>query len=184
MDYLDDERRGFMHLRGGLSLYPAQNQAIQDLLADLFQKLPARLILLAETSGQVISFQVGGTQGEASDRDPVSLGALVAADLAASQEIARLTGDYQSFQLILRQGPHSHIFIAEAGHSLALLVQVASSVPMGWARMLILETAHRLAEILTQPPPEPTQPGSNVQPQGDLTEIVSDALDALWTGED
>ncbi len=184
MDWQNDASRDVLQLRGGLVLYPAQQQVIERVLADLLQKLPARLILLTESSGQAIAFQGNQRQPNGSELDPVALGALVAGDLAASMEIARLTGEYHAFQLVLRQGEQSHIFIADAGRSLALLVQVASRVPLGWARMLIVETAHSLAEILAEPPPEQTAPALDLRLNQDLTEMVGNALDSMWSEDD
>ncbi|MEN6408470.1 MAG: hypothetical protein ABFD44_01995, partial [Anaerolineaceae bacterium] len=96
-------------LRCGLVLYPAQDQAIDKVLTSLMEKIPAQFILLADSSGQIIS--VSGARDQA---DPVALGALVASDMAASQEMAHLTGEFQSYQMILREGPQTNTWIINA----------------------------------------------------------------------
>ncbi len=181
MNHQDSSSKNQLSLRGGLIIYPAQLDALERLLSDLAQRLPARLVMLCESSGQVISFL--GNQADASQLDPVGLGALVSGDLAASQEIARLIGEYEAFQLVLRQSQHSHIFIAEAGHSLVLFVQVASSVPLGWARMLVTEAAQRLSKTLAEPIAEPMPPAFGQGLDQGFSELLGNELDSMWTGE-
>jgi len=136
-------------LRSGLIIYPSQDKAIDQALTSLAQKVSAGFILLTDITGQVIS-----VKGQHNQIDLVSLGSLVAGDLAASQEIARLTNQFQEHQMILREGRQTHTFIIEAGHSLALLVQISTETPLGWGRMIIKSAAQQLAEISATPPKE------------------------------
>jgi predicted regulator of Ras-like GTPase activity (Roadblock/LC7/MglB family) len=172
---------GCYTLRSGITIYPSQNRAISQALANLTHKAPARFILLADVTGQIVS-----TRGEQSDIDLVALGSLMAGDLAASQEIARLTGEYQDYQMILREGTQMHTFISEAGHHLALLVQVSNEVPLGWARVIIRRASQEIEDIVANPPQEAKQ--SNIEEQLDpiliedeLADLFSDALDDLWS---
>ena len=170
---------GQYSLRSGLTIYPSQDKLISQTLIELKQKLPAHLIVLVDVTGQVVS-----AQGEQQNVDLVSLGSLIAGDLAASQEIARLTGQYQDNQMVLREGQNFHTFIIEAGMHLALLVQVPDSVPLGWGRMLTVKTAHRLAEIVEQPPQPHEQTTAHkteeLFEEEALSELFTDALDDLW----
>ncbi len=175
-------QRGTNHnhyLRSGLTLYPTQQKAIEKLLTDLAQQIPASFILLADASGQVIS-----TRGEWDKIDLVALGALVVGDLAASHEIARLTRQYQADQMIFREGQNTHTLTCEAGYHLALLVQSSTGTPLGWARMVIREAANRLAEIAATPPPEQKQivsvSSELALQKEELPDLFSDALDDLW----
>ncbi len=165
--------RAIFTLKSGGGVFPAQYQALRLVLLDLIQKTSARLVLLADTSGQIVALE-----GEQSHINVVALGALVAGDLAASQEIARLCGEYQDSQMVLREGQRFHTFIAEAGCSLVLLAQVPSGMPLGWARMVIQKTAGRLADIVTLPlgSVESEEWDSN---QETLPDLFSDALDSL-----
>ncbi len=165
------------NLRSGLVLYPAQQEAIEDLLTGLAQNTPAHFILLADVTGQVIS-----TRGGQNSKNTVALGSLVAGDLAASHEIARLTGQYQDNQMVLREGQSTHTFIGEAGHHLALLVQVSTETPLGWARMVIKKAARQLAEIAAEAPPEQQcrPPAEALPAEENLPDLFSDALDDLW----
>lgn len=168
------------NLRSGLVLYPAQQEAIETLLTELVQRVPAQFILLADITGQVIS-----TRGQKSPNNLVGLGSLVAGDLAASHEIARLTGQYEEYQMVLREGQTTHTFICEAGHHLALMVQISTETPLGWARMAISKAARQLTEIATSPPVEQMAeaiPAEDLEPfrQDGLSNLFNDALDDLW----
>lgn len=162
-------------LRSGITIYPEQDKAISRLINDLAHKLPAQFILLTDVTGQVIS-----ARGEQNDIDLVSLGSLIAGDLAASREIARFTGQYQDYQTVLREGAQTHLFIIEAGHHLAFLVQVSNEVPLGWARMLSQNTARQLAEVMAHPPAEEESHFDLDLGQDDLPDLFSEALNEMW----
>lgn len=171
---------GHYSLRSGITIYPSQDKLISQALTELKKKLPAHLIVLVDVTGQIVS-----AQGEQKNVDLVSLGSLIAGDLAASQEIARLTGQYQDNQLVLREGQQFHTFITEAGTHLALLVQVADTVPLGWGRMLTIKAAQHLKEIIEHEPEEVEQNETAQQTeemlgQEALSELFTDALDDLW----
>lgn len=170
-------------LRSGVTLSPAQHVEFNRLLTHLLQAAPATFIMLADAAGQVIL-----AKGEHHDIDLVMLGSLVAGDLAASQEIARLTGEYQDYQIILREGQRSNSFIAEAGPYLALLVQVNRDIPLGWARMLILKTSRQLTDIMAQSIPTAEDEIAGKQEivmeldetDDSLADLFGDALDDMW----
>lgn len=169
-------------LRSGGTVFPPQVQNVDTLVAELVQKLPARLALLTETTGQVVSFHGRLESPGGAPLDEAALGALVAGDLAASQEIARLTGEFQDYQLILRQGRAGHLFISEVGSSFALLVQVSQEVPLGWARILILEAAQRMAEVLESAQEQGEAPVLKLETEN-LSGLLSSTLDSMWTEE-
>lgn len=165
-----------MKFRSGLSIHPAQMEAIENNLTTLLDAVPARMILLVDTSGQLVS-----AVGEMRGIDTTGLGSLIAGDLAASQEIARLTGEFQEFQMILREGERSHLIISEAGHHLIFIAQFSRDVPLGWARKLIQRTAASIKEITSQPMETPEHLTSGVMGD-DLPDLFSDALDDIWKG--
>jgi hypothetical protein len=99
--------------------------------------------------------------------------------MAASQEIARVTGQYQHFQFSLREGLAANTFIAEAGRHLVLFVQVARDVPLGWARMLITETGHRLEALMSSQPDDVNDVSVDLGDE-DLADWLDDALGTLW----
>ena len=162
-------------LRSGITIYPSHEQALDKILSDLAERCPAPFILLADVSGQLVS-----VQGERGHNDLVALSSLVAGDLAASQEIARLTGEYKSHQLVLREGQKFNTFISEAGQHLLLFAQVAQEVPLGWARLVILEAARQVSEVIATPVEEVSTLELGLGEEK-LSDLVSDALDSLWT---
>jgi len=163
-------------LPSGITLYPSHDKAIDRVLNDLMQKSPAQFILLAEASGQILS-----ALGERTTADLVALSSLVAGDLAASQEIARLTDQYQNYQLILREGPQTNTFITEAGQHLVLFVRVSKEVPLGWARLLIHEASRQLADIVTTLPEEVEKLDLGLSEEK-LSSLVDGGLDSIWKG--
>ncbi len=183
---LGDFQAGFLQLRSGLVIYPPQSQEIEKALHELAQNTPTEFILLTDTSGQVIA-----THGNSNlIGNPVALGSLVASDVAASSEIARMLGEYNAYHIVLREGEQKHTFIAEAGPHMALLANVGTDTPLGWARMQILKTAQRLAAIVADPPEEfvnqePLSPQQTEEraPEEDIVNLFGDALNALWSEE-
>ncbi len=163
-----------INLRGGLSLSVIQITRIQDSLNRLLEFIPARFILLVDTSGQLVT-----TAGDKGVIDPSILGSLIAADLAASQEIARLTGEFQDYQMILREGDRTNIIISEAGKNLALLVLFSRETPLGWARKLIQNTAKEIGSIAIQPL-DSIHEEQITTSEGNLPDLFSDALDQIW----
>ncbi len=163
-----------MEMPSGLSLSPSQDQAINRILSDLLDKCPAQFILLAELSGQLISFH-----GEKGKTDLDALGALIAGDLAASQEIAHLTDQYQHAQLILREGPETTSFISEVGHQMVLYVRINKDVPIGWARLVIREVSRTLAEVMSMPPEEVEKLDLDLSEEK-LSALIDGNLDSIW----
>ena len=83
---------------------------MDQILSVLMDEIPAQLAFLIDQSGAVVS-----SRGDISSNDLAVLGSLIAGDLSASQEIARLTGQYQKYQLIIREGDISNTVLSEAG---------------------------------------------------------------------
>jgi predicted regulator of Ras-like GTPase activity (Roadblock/LC7/MglB family) len=136
-------------LRCGLILYLSQNQAIDKVLSNLIGMILAQYILLTDTSGQTISIS-----GQLDQADPVAFGALVASDMATSQEMARLTGKNQNYNMILRESSGINIWIVNAGAHLVLMFAVSPDVPLGWMRLMIRRGAKSIADIADDPTAE------------------------------
>lgn len=170
----ETEPKRSMDLPSRVTIYPSQDQAIDRVLASVLERCPAQFALIAEKSGQLIS-----VLGERDFTDPVVLASLIAGDMAASQEIARVTGQYQHFQFVLREGLASNTIIAEAGEYLILFVQVAKDVPLGWARLVITEASHKLAEIIDAQPDDIKELKLDIK-QDSISGWVDDALNSLW----
>lgn len=171
---MDTQPKHSCDLPSRVTIYPSQDQAIDEVLTNLYERCPAQYALIAEVSGQLIS-----VKGNRNSADPVVLASLIAGDMGASQEIARVTGQYQHFQFSLREGVISNSFIAEAGKYLILFVQVAKDIPLGWARLVITEASQRLEEIMSSAPEDAGGMQLEIKPEG-LSDWVNDALNSLW----
>ena len=177
-------------LRSGIIILPEHSCKIEEQLARLVQHIPAQFVLLVDVTGQIVD-QKGNHDG----LNLVMLGSLVAGDLAANQEIARLMGEDQDYQIVLREGIQSHTFIADAGPYLALLVKVDEEVPLGWARMLIQQTSAKLAAIFAELPDTSQEQGDDESEHtmnllgtalddslldGSFSDLFDEALDDMW----
>ena len=173
----DENETNWIKLRSGFSLSVNQISSIESDLRDLFNMIPAKYILLVDTSGQLVT-----SVGEKGNIDSAVMGSLIAADLAASQEIAILTEEYQDYQMVLREGKKTHIIITEAGKELILLVLFSKETPLGWARKLIQKSSAKISEItMIQTPVEPLSSQKvESSTSEDLPELFNNALDQIW----
>lgn len=157
-----------------LTIAAKQQHAIQVLGDKLKEETPAELVFVADRNGQVIA-----SSGEFNKDKLGELGALLAGDLAANEEIARIIGSKQDNQLILRENEGEHSFISEAGEHLILFVLTSSQVPLGWARLLIQQVSKELAMTV-----EPSRDGHkkvelDLGSEG-IGQELSDNIDSLW----
>jgi hypothetical protein len=157
-----------------LAVTPEQQAHIESIATNLKQQTPSLFILIVDRNGHILYFNGDGPP----QAGLVELAALLAGDLAASQEIARLTGAYQQQQLILREGQQQNSFLAEAGEHLVLFMQTSSEVPLGWARLLIQEACMHLAGLELRVA-DPASNGQALDSQS-FRNNLDKAMDALW----
>lgn len=163
-------------LRGGFTIFAGQENALGELTRDLEKKIQSLYIMIADTAGQPIL-----QRGELGKNKLLALGSVVAGDLAASQETARIIGQYESFQLIIREGLESNLFISEIGKELVLLCLVPNRTPLGWARLLVKESAKQIAEIINTPDNEIENLDIGLDDEK-LAELYGDSLSNIWNG--
>lgn len=113
---------------------------IESLLEQLELKLPGSSLLLTDIAGRPISFS-----NNAHHSDPVSLGALVAGNMAATTEIAHQIGEHQPFQMIFHEGDQNNIYLCDVGGSFLLVVVFDDSLQLGVVRLF---TRQALKELL------------------------------------
>lgn len=171
---MDPEHPMKIDLPNNITIYPSQDREIDKTLKNLVKNCPAQFALLSEVSGQLIS-----VMGERNKVDPVALASLIAGDMAASQEIAQIIGQYKHCQLIVREGTGSNILVTEAGDQLILFVQVDKNIPIGWARLMIVEASEKISEIIATTPNEEERVAFEIE-SNDLSGWVDDALNSLW----
>ncbi len=169
------ERKRSLELATQMEMSPQKDNAIDQLLKAVEERCPAQLVLAVETSGVLVS-----VLGKREVMDPIALASLVAGDIVASQEIARMTGQYQKCQLVVREGLATNTFIGEAGDSMILFVQVEKTVPLGWARLVINEACHQLAAIIVSET-EVIKKLDIGLTEANLGRLVDEAMNPLWT---
>ena len=158
-----------------VSVTAEQQQTIEKIVTQLKTQTPALFVLVTDRNGQVVHSSGELVQGTAL----AELAALLAGDLAASSEIAHLTGTYQRHQLILREGETLNSFISEAGNDLVLFVHTTAEVPLGWARLLLQEAAHRIAELKLDMA-EPIHSAEVPDDEDGFEKQVKESIDGLW----
>lgn len=152
---------------------PAQQSQIEKIAAHLKAQTPARFVLVADRNGHALVFSGDSLQ----ESNMAELAALLAGDMAASQEISRLTGSFQQQQLILREGQKQHTFLCEAGSDLVLFMQTDAEVPLGWARLLVIEAGDKLAAMQLRA----DRAAGDLGMGGDgFDQHVDEAIDGLW----
>lgn len=161
-------------LRGGISIVPSQEEQIDKILLNQIDKAHGRLAVLLDTNGQVLSFQ-----GDRGNIDVIALGALIAGDMAASQEIAKISNIYQENQMVIRQGSKMNTIIYEVDRNLLLLLLVPVSVPLGWVCHLVRETAGQIKHTVTDTHYAESTPVFSSS-EMKMDDLVSDALDKVW----
>jgi predicted regulator of Ras-like GTPase activity (Roadblock/LC7/MglB family) len=167
-------RPEFDYIPSRLNISATQDRVIAEALGKLKKQAPARLVLLADRNGQTI-FSSENSQ----DTRLVELAALLAGDLAASEEMARLMDSHEEQLLILREGQNQHSYLAKVGAYLALFVQLDGDVPLGWSRLIVQEAVQEIVELFANSPAQEVQPEASMNGHS-VQESVNEALDNLW----
>jgi hypothetical protein len=61
-----------------------------------------------------------------------------------------------------------------------VLLQISTEVPMGWARMLIRQSAQTIAEIMRETP-QASEESATLDLGANFSDQVNDAFDGLWS---
>jgi hypothetical protein len=162
--------------RSGLAVTASQQKAIDEILKGTLENIPAKFIILVDSSGQLVNIV-----GETGSIETAALGSLIAADIAASQEITRLIGQEQNFPMILREGERFHLIIEEASSRMSFITLFSRDVPIGWARNLIQTCAEKINQAVAVV--EDTQTQQKNGPVNDaFKDLFNTALDDIWKG--
>jgi predicted regulator of Ras-like GTPase activity (Roadblock/LC7/MglB family) len=130
-----------MSLSYSLNFTAGQIEAIEDNLDTLYWDAEAKCVLLADNSGQFIS-----KKGEVSEHEMAILSALAAAQLSATQEIARLVSEPSRFTL-LQEGSQQSVYILNIEDELILAVVFSSHAPLGMVRMVVRQVINQISNI-------------------------------------
>jgi predicted regulator of Ras-like GTPase activity (Roadblock/LC7/MglB family) len=115
---------------------------IERVLGQLQQKTQVTCVLLADVGGQLIC-----TTGQASGFDAASVAALTASDMSATAELARQLGEAKPFRIHFHEGEQRHLYLADVGGSLLLVVVFETRVPIGLVRVFTERAARELLPL-------------------------------------
>lgn len=127
----------------GLFLTEAQFTKIENRLIHLHSRARALYTLLVDVSGQLIS-AVGTVPGI----EPVTLAALAASNMAATAEMAKLSGEPGAFSYLFHEGKERNIYITAVGEEFLLVLLFDHSTQIGWVRLLSKVAAKDLLEMV------------------------------------
>ncbi len=123
-----------------------QFEKITACLSSLAEKLRVNMILLINSSGQIVAKRVSSSwQGDSS-----VLSSLTANSYAASKEMARLLGEASNFRTVLYEGREQNMMISQINADFFLAVAFKKGVAIGMVRLFTKKTIEQLLPILIQ----------------------------------
>ena len=124
-----------------LLLHEPEYQRLRGILAKTQRDLRAALVLLIDRAGHEIA-----SEGKGLGADHTALAALAAANLAATQELARLVGETE-FSIIYHQGRCRSIHVSDVAKRFSLVLVFDDSVSLGVVRWKVKRATASLEEI-------------------------------------
>lgn len=121
-------------------LYESEYVRLTAILAKTQRELSADLILLIDRDGHQIA-----SVGPAGDIDLTALSSLAAANLAATDSLARLVGE-PDFSILYHQGKHRNIHISDVLQQFCLILVFDDKVSLGLVRLRVKHTTAYLEE--------------------------------------
>jgi predicted regulator of Ras-like GTPase activity (Roadblock/LC7/MglB family) len=129
----------------GLNLPTDLIERAESFLIELRRKTDADCIILADTSGQIIT-----VQGQILTGDPAVVAALGAGNLAAILELGRQIGERNPNGAFLHEGRDRCIYLFDVAGSFVLIVVFQPSTPIGLVRLYAGVTCGYLGELITE----------------------------------
>jgi predicted regulator of Ras-like GTPase activity (Roadblock/LC7/MglB family) len=124
-------------------LHEAEYRRIKAVLSLTQKDLRAELVLLIDRAGQQIAFD-----GPAAGIDLTALSSLAAANLAATDGLARQVGE-PDFSILYHQGKNRSIQISDVAKRYSLVVVFDDSVSLGMVRLRVKRATAYLEETLS-----------------------------------
>jgi predicted regulator of Ras-like GTPase activity (Roadblock/LC7/MglB family) len=118
-------------------LHNPEHVRIKSILVKLLKELRAELVLLINHSGQTIAYE-----GSVKEIDLVALASLAAANVAATESLARLLAENE-FSIVFHQGKHRSLHISDLSKRFSLVLVLSGTVSLGLARWKV-----KLATVL------------------------------------
>ena len=116
--------------------------ALDGLLADFLNKAEARLTIIIDRGGNVIS-----QFGEISATDVTVMAALAAGTFGATRELARRIGEAE-FSALYHQGMGNHMFMNSVDDDTIMITVFGSRTTVGLVRFYAGQTAQKVGVLL------------------------------------
>lgn len=120
-----------------------QGRVMQEAILDLMLEAEASTVILCDRSGNVLSHT-----SWAGESNVDSVAALAIGSFAATQELARLTGENE-FTAVAHEGTCSSVYIHAVQRDFLLVVQFGKSTTLGLVKLYAQKTAQKLDAILS-----------------------------------
>jgi predicted regulator of Ras-like GTPase activity (Roadblock/LC7/MglB family) len=162
-------------------LHEAEYLRLKSILVMTQRDLRAELVLLIDRSGQQIA-----AEGPAHKIDMTSLASLAAANIAATDGLARLVGEPE-FSVLYHQGKHRSIHISDVAKRFSLVVVFDENVGLGMVRLRVKRATAYLEEILrsflrkAESPSAPSKTAQSATPPLYFTDEDIDKLFSFLT---
>lgn len=123
----------------------AQYEGIKKYLGELYAKTRAKVVLFADTSGQII-----GERGDTADMNTTVLAALAAGDFAATAEIAKLVGEGDRFKLHLHEGETKNVYLTNVGDQFFMIIIFDANVALGMVRVYTKKAVESIMMVVEE----------------------------------
>ena len=156
----------------GLEFTKEQVEELDAILKQLYWDTEADSILLADTTGQMISIA-----GQA-EVNTAAISAVAAGSLAATKEMARLIGEPARFKLVLQEGDTRSVYLSDVGEELVLITIFGQGTTIGLVRMTTQQAVSKFCVIVKE---AQKNPASSVElyPEA-LADELNSSLDNLF----
>jgi predicted regulator of Ras-like GTPase activity (Roadblock/LC7/MglB family) len=160
---------------GDIVLHDGELSRLKSILTRTQRAITADLVLLVERSGQMIC-----CDGQARQIDLTALASLAAANMAATDGLARLVGEGE-FSVLSHQGKHRNILISTVTSRFCLVVVYAGGTAPNVVRLRVKHAAAYLEEVFRHlarraRDGQDTAPGAAAESPLDFTDEEIDRL--------
>ena len=156
----------------GLDFTKEQFEELDSILNKLYWDTEADSILLADTTGQMIS-----VAGQASI-NTAAISAVAAGSLAATKEMARLIGEPARFKLVLQEGDTRSVYLSDVGEELVLITIFGKGTTIGLVRLSTQKAVEKFCAIVLAALKNPAS-SIDLYPE-ELANELSSSLDNLF----
>ncbi|UCF71506.1 MAG: roadblock/LC7 domain-containing protein [candidate division WOR-3 bacterium] len=128
-------------MQEGINIFEQDFWSINDAMNRLLQGTHAKIILLIDREGQLIT-----STGDTSRMDTSSFATLSAADFAATSQLASLIGE-REFSTLFHQGERENLYVSLVADRIILAVIFDNRTTLGLVRVKTKSTVAELEKI-------------------------------------